>query len=155
MTEKAEKDKFVTYCGLYCENCIQRTNVGPEAKKLRESMKRAGYENFGHNISDFSIFWRFLSELSEKGGCAGCRSGGGNPNCQIRKCAVEKGVAACAFCEAYPCEEIKKLLADYPMLQKDNQFLKQIGLETWIFMQEKRRIQGYIYSDIIESAKKE
>jgi len=143
-------DKFVTYCGLYCENCIQRTNIGPEAKKLQESMKRAGYEKFGHLIPDFPVFWRFLSEFAENGGCVGCRSGGGNPYCQIRKCAIEKGVTVCALCGDYPCEEIKKMFAGYPMLEKDNKNLKEMGLDTWIFMQQKRRIRGYIYSDVIE-----
>ncbi|MCL2142204.1 MAG: DUF3795 domain-containing protein [Methanimicrococcus sp.] len=149
--QTAAADKFVTYCGLYCENCIQRTNVGPDAKKLQESLKRAGYEKFGHLIPDFPIFWRFLSEFSENGGCVGCVSGGGNPYCQIRKCAVEKGVLACVFCEAYPCEESKRMFVGYPMLEKDNQFLKEKGIDEWIFMQKKRRAQGYVYSDFIEN----
>jgi hypothetical protein len=43
----------------------------------------------------------------------------------------------------------------YPMLEKDNTFLKEMGLDTWIFMHQKRRIRGYIYTDEIEKAKEE
>ena len=152
--ENRDADKLPAYCGLYCGNCIQKTHVGPNAKKLLESMKRAGYEIFGSAIPDFPVFWAFLSETAKNGGCVGCRSGGGNPYCQIRKCAIEKNVLSCAFCDVYPCEAFRQSFVLYPMLLEDNLFLKEKGAEEWAMMQKKRRSQGYVYSDLIEQAKK-
>ena len=35
--------------------------------------------------------------------CDGCKSGGGNPECNLRKCAQEKGVENCGACAELPC----------------------------------------------------
>jgi hypothetical protein len=46
--------------------------------------------------------------------CDGCISGSdrlftGCANCKIRKCATEKGIKNCAYCEKYACEILMEL----------------------------------------------
>ena len=140
-------NKNITYCGLYCENCYQRTNIGPESKKLFESLKKLGYEQFIDKIPRFSDFWDYLSELAITNGCRGCREAGGNSYCKIRTCAQEKRVKICSLCNEYPCEEYKNIISVYPMLKEDNLYLKKYGLRAWLKMQKKRRLLGYTYTD--------
>jgi hypothetical protein len=35
-------------------------------------------------------------------------------DCQIRICAIEKGIENCAYCDDYPCEALEKLFATDP-----------------------------------------
>jgi hypothetical protein len=141
------ENELIAYCGIYCGNCIQLTNVGPEAAKLCESMKKAGYEHFGSAIPGFEQFWSFISDLAAKNGCNGCRKDGGNPYCKVRICARSKNVEMCTSCEEYPCKELDAFLAGYKMLEGDNSFLKENGKQCWLEMQNKRRAEGYNYTD--------
>jgi hypothetical protein len=146
--EEIEMDnEQIAYCGIYCGNCCQLTNVGPEAKKLCESMKKAGYELYGPYIPGFEQFWIFLSDLAAKNGCHGCRKDGGNPYCKVRICAREKNVEICTLCEEYPCKEFDAFFSDYVTLKDDNSFLKEHGIERWLEMQSKRRAEGFTYTD--------
>jgi hypothetical protein len=46
------------------------------------------------------------------GDCDGCKAETGRlfcTDCQIRICAVEKGIANCAYCDDYPCQQLEKL----------------------------------------------
>lgn len=140
-------DTFAAYCGLHCENCYQRAKIGPEAARLLSSMRRLDYERFGHMIPDFPAFWNFLTNLTESGGCRGCRGGGGNPYCKIRICAEEKENIMCAACGEYPCGEFADAFRHYPMLQDDNRLLLEKGWEKWSAMQAERCNQNYTYTD--------
>ena len=80
--------EFVTYCGLYCGLCAERTRIPAHAAALQAAMAEEGWPYWGPTMPDFVEFWRFLQELTE-GGCPGCRAGGGYPECQIRICARE------------------------------------------------------------------
>ncbi len=35
-------NKYIGYCGLYCENCVTKAKVEPAAKVLHDEMKQAG-----------------------------------------------------------------------------------------------------------------
>ena len=46
------------------------------------------------------------------GDCDGCKAQTGRlfcTGCEIRICAVEKGIENCAYCKNYPCELLEKL----------------------------------------------
>ena len=143
-------EKHLAYCGLYCENCLMRATIGPDAAKLRDDMKRMGFERFGPMIPKFPEFWEFLADMAEHRGCEGCREGGGNPYCEARKCAKEKNAAVCMACAEYPCGRLGALLADYPALRDDNQLFRAQGREKWEQMHEDRRRGGYTYPDAEE-----
>lgn len=90
--------RFVTYCGLYCGLCAQRGRIPQQAKALRESMVKEGYEVWGKEFPGFNNFWKFLNDLCNPDQvCSGCRQEGGPPFCSIRKCAQERKVDICVF----------------------------------------------------------
>ncbi len=131
-------EKYTCYCGLYCESCAVRARVNPAARLLHDEMKNAGFEEVLPFLPDGSNFWSFLKEMAENGACESCRAGSGNPACEIRICAKEKGVSMCAFCESYPCGKLTDFLGSHPTLKEDNELLRSIGIEEWGRLQDKR-----------------
>jgi len=98
----------------------------------------------GTRALDFEPLWRFLEGLAESEFSCSCREGTrGPPLCSIRKCAPEKGVDACPFCDGYPYERILGLAKDYVMMLADGKRMKEIGLDRWIDEQEERRTTGF------------
>jgi hypothetical protein len=45
--------------------------------------------------------------------CDGCRSDGkiADHECKARHCAREKGIESCAFCDEFPCDKMRHLMA--------------------------------------------
>lgn len=143
-----ERTHFVAYCGLYCNLCDHRTRIPEQAAALRESMRKADYEDFGPGIAGFDEFWRFLGDLTQPGDDKRCRTGKcGSPFCAIRKCAQEKGVDLCPYCDQYPCQHIETLAGLEPTLIQDGRRMQDIGLDAWIEEQGQRGKAGYCYGD--------
>lgn len=139
--------KEVTYCGLYCQLCSNCGRVPQQAKALKETMTRDGWPNWGGAIPNFESFWGFLEWLVTKD-CPGCRSGQcGDPDCKIRQCAQEREVVACAFCDEFPCAHMQAFSRRYPTVIADSQRLKEMGVEAWIAVMERRRQDGFCYAD--------
>ena len=139
--------KFICYCGLYCENCAVMAKVAPASRTLYDEMKKAGFEEIIEQIPGGEAFWPFLKGMAEHGICVSCVDGSGNPGCAVRICAKEKGVEMCAFCAEYPCEKFNAFFAGYPVLMRDNELLREQGLDAWAKLQDGRRASGYTYSD--------
>lgn len=141
--------RLVTYCGLYCDLCSQRARTPQQAKALKDTLKKEGFEFWGKDLPGYEQFWTLLGNLSDTDkSCPGCRQGGGNPGCEIRKCIKEKKLDVCSFCEEYPCEKINGLCKIYPTLITDGTRLKQVGTETWLEEQKARKETGFAYCDI-------
>jgi hypothetical protein len=102
--------KFSCYCGLYCKHCVVKVKVEPAAKVLYDEMKKAGFEDVISFIPGGEGFWPFLKSMANDGLCISCRDGSGDPDCTFRKCAKEKGVEMCAFCDEYPCDKFDAFL---------------------------------------------
>jgi hypothetical protein len=145
MTEQLE---FVTYCGLHCDLCAERTRIPQRATALRRAMAEEGWPYWGHTVPGFSQFWEFLEGLYANGGCPGCRAGGGPPECGIRACARERELELCSQCPDFPCERVEALGARYPTLIADNRRLQAVGLEQWRDEQRERAQRGVVYADI-------
>jgi len=139
--------KYNCYCGLYCENCAVKAKIGPASEILYKEMKNAGFEEIINFIPGGEKFWPFLKDMAEKGLCISCQEGGGNPGCSVRKCAKEKGLEMCAFCDDYPCKEFDPFINNYPTLKSDNDLLREKGMESWLKLQEERRASGFTYTD--------
>ena len=139
--------EFVTYCGLYCGLCADRTRIPQRAAALQAAMVEEGWPYYGPTMPGFEEFWRFLQELTE-GGCPGCRAGGGPPNCLIRVCARQRGLETCNQCDEFPCSRIEALATSYPTLIADNRRRQAVGLEQWLAEQEERARRGVAYADI-------
>ena len=140
-------NKFMCYCGLYCENCAVKAKVEPASKTLYDEMKKAGFEDIIQFIPDGEEFWRFLKSVSEEGTCISCRDGSGNPGCAVRICAKEKDIEMCALCEQYPCAKFDEFFKGYPILKNDNRLLREKGLDEWSKLQGERKEKGFTYTD--------
>jgi len=139
----------VTYCGLYCGLCSQCNRTPRQARALRETMQKDGWDQWGREMPQFAEFWEFLGRLVDLEAAASCRGGKcGAPFCGIRKCASQKGVDTCPFCDEYPCHRFEGLAKGYVTLLADGKRMREIGLDRWIEEQEARRATGFCYADI-------
>lgn len=140
---------LLAYCGLYCDLCSARFKIPDQASALRDSLRRADYEEHGPSQPGFDEFWRTLNNLAEPPGEKCCRLGTcGHPLCAIRKCAQEREQEMCIECEDYPCPHILTLSRSEPTLIQDGKRLQAIGLDAWIVEQQSRRRIGFCYDDV-------
>ena len=140
--------ELVTYCGLYCDLCAERTRIPQRAAALQAAMAEEGWPFWGPSVPGFAEFWSFLEGLASGEGCPGCRADGGFPGCQIRACARERGLDVCSQCAYFPCEHVEALAARYPTLIADNIRMRAVGLKQWLSEQEERARRGVVYADI-------
>ena len=96
-------DKMIAYCGLTCTECpaflATQKDDDNERKKIAEQWSK-----------------EFDSEIKpEDINCDGCMSTsdrhiGHWDECEIRKCAQERNVKNCAYCDDYICDILKNSL---------------------------------------------
>ena len=137
---------YICYCGLYCENCAVKAKVAPAAKTLYDEMLKAGFEGVIQYIPGGDGFWPFLKSMAEYGLCVSCREGGGDPGCAIRICAKEKAVEMCVLCGDYHCGRFETFQG-FGIYKKDNDLLREQGMEAWAKLQDERRRNGFTYTD--------
>ena len=103
---------MIAYCGLTCHTCAiylaTREANKDKQRGMRAEIAQVCNEKYGTHYKPEDIT-----------DCDGCRTKGGRlfagcTTCQIRKCARDKGVENCAYCNGYPCEELEKLFATEP-----------------------------------------
>ena len=141
--------RLVGYCGLYCELCAHRNRIPQQAHQLQKSLHEEGFDDwykYAPEMKDaFPPFWQFLQNLATLD-CT-CRTGGGPPDCKIRRCAKQKGIEICPQCKEYPCTLIQALAEHYPTVIQDGKRLQKISLENWVKEQEERAKRGVVYAD--------
>jgi hypothetical protein len=138
--------RFMCFCGLYCENCAVKVNVHPAAVVLRNELSNTGFEEVAPKLPGGGEFWSFLNDMADNWVCLSCKEGSGNPDCAIRTCAREKEVDMCALCDSYPCGLFDNFTEGYPILEQDNALLRDKGIEEWSKLQDERRARGFTYS---------
>lgn len=103
----------VSYCGIECNTCpIHLATLEQDKSRrqiLRESIARQCSELYGMDMK--------LEDITD---CDGCKADTGQLfsgclNCKIRKCAGQKNIETCAFCEKYLC----KTLGEHFLLNPD------------------------------------
>ena len=108
--------EMLSYCGLTCQTCpIHLATIESDDEKKREMRidiaqqikERYGQECKPEDVND----------------CDGCKTETGRlyfgcKNCQIRKCAGEKKLENCAYCNDYPCEELEQVFAIEPVIKE-------------------------------------
>ena len=111
MTE--QDNNVIAYCGLDCSQCFGYTKtISEAAKELRRVMRhermKVAWETMPF-LGEYSSFKKSLDALAGLS-CRGCRAGGGNPWCKIRKCCQKKGYDSCAQCSEFEtCDKLKTL----------------------------------------------
>ncbi len=104
-------DRMIAYCGLACDTCpIHLATLETDSRKqrsMRVSIARLCRDLYGMDLR--------AADITD---CDGCRIDGrlfvGCRDCDIRDCAMDRGLESCAFCEDYPCGLLEPHLADSP-----------------------------------------
>ena len=92
-------DTWIAKCGCDCAGCpTYKKNI--ETPEQRNRCSRA-----------WKQYWNIRLSPEKLRPCDGCQTPDEqNPtrylNCRVRKCAVHSGVENCAYCSAYPCDEV-------------------------------------------------
>jgi hypothetical protein len=114
----------VSYCGLLCSGCPIHWATRETDPKLKNKMRTA-----------IAILTRKLYNMDlcveDITGCDGCRIENGRlfPACEacpVRTCARERGLANCANCEDYICEELERFFVDNPEAKSRLEFIRSV-----------------------------
>ena len=93
--------RILAYCGLECTECPAFLATGTDDDTLRaKTAKRWSSKEWTVAPAEVN--------------CLGCTAETGHfkwcARCEVRGCAVEKGVATCAGCADYGCDTLEALL---------------------------------------------
>jgi len=96
-------ERLISACGLVCSECdaYLATQAGDAAAIERVAGEWS--KQFGATISAASVW------------CDGCMTAGERKvghaaDCEIRACVVGRGLANCAACDAYVCDQLESFL---------------------------------------------
>lgn len=107
------KSNDFAYCGLNCTSCQQKfTNIRLKLTELDDTFSKVNIASVVKQIPFMKGNYKGYRKLSNffMHECLGCRQGGGNPYCSIRKCAIKKGYSSCVECETDMCKRYKGIL---------------------------------------------
>ena len=105
MTEPSNptQDQFGP-CGILCSTCpLGSGAVADSAASTRKHITDCQIPSWspfmpGGEAIDWAAVDRALDWMTTYARCAGCRGGGGPPDCAIRLCARERGYELCSSC---------------------------------------------------------
>ena len=101
----------LAYCGLWCGSClVGNGTVNELSRKCAKAITDYGLPEWGPKGVDYDAMLRGLSTISTMKPCPGCLKGGGRTNCEIRACAISKGLAECVDCETQKACKNKKII---------------------------------------------
>lgn len=106
-------NQLIAYCGLDCEKCDARIATLNDDHELREKTAKLWSKLNGITIT------------AEMINCMGCRVDGVKTPfcsnyCQIRKCALDKGVETCGDCpDMENCQTVGMVLSNNPEALKN------------------------------------
>ena len=93
-------EKMIAYCGLVCIECPAYIATQADDKEALKRVAAQWSEEF------------HASFTAEDCLCDGCTSGSerlssySRGGCEVRACAIARGVVNCAYCDDYGCEKI-------------------------------------------------
>jgi hypothetical protein len=111
-----EKD-MIACCGLDCEECgafiATRNNDDRHRAKVAEEWSKL----YGASLKPEQI------------NCTGCRSRGVKFHycdnmCEVRKCAMGKGLENCASCDAFACSQLEEIFRRAPQARETLESLR-------------------------------
>ena len=112
-------DKMIAYCGIVCSECPGFIATQNDDDAKRTEVAEVWSKQYGHAIKPEDI------------NCDGCTSDDGKRHvgychiCEIRKCARDKAVLNCAYCDQYGCEKLTKFLAHVPQAKDTLETLRK------------------------------
>lgn len=93
--------QMIAYCGLICTDC--EAYIATQANDLAALERMAARAREEFNMPDATV---------ETAMCDGCltdshRLCGYCNQCQVRACALDRGLVNCAHCDDYGCEQLQ------------------------------------------------
>lgn len=87
-------------CGIWCGSCVVGNGTLRELTKgYGEVVRRYGLAEWAPKNFSFQEFTKGLASIQAIPPCSGCRKGGGRDDCEMRICALGKGIADCSECD--------------------------------------------------------
>lgn len=115
--------QLISYCGIYCAKCeIFIASTLSDQKKKAQLAKQLSEEK-GGKITPKDI------------SCLGCRASEKNSwtqDCQIRKCASEKGIEFCYQCEEFPCSNLQTFYKKNPGPRENLKKISKVGVDAFL-----------------------
>ena len=105
------EENLIAYCGLYCGDCFSyQGKIADLSRDLRKELRSNKFDKTAKSLSIMSFFkvfeeydkcYKVLGAMVKLRCKRGCRNGGGNPYCAIRKCCERKKYEGCWECDEY------------------------------------------------------
>jgi hypothetical protein len=139
-----ENKPIISYCGLFCSECFSNTGkIADLARDLRKELRQNRFDKTAESLSALSFFkvfnkypdcYEVLGAMVKLRCKKGCREGGGDPFCAIRRCCVRKGFEGCWECEEFEdCRKMDFLKANHGDAHiKNLRKIKRIGKEEFL-----------------------
>ena len=101
-------NRLIAYCGLVCSDCPAYIATQADDQATLERVASEWREMY--NAPEINV---------DSIVCDGCVTDGGRKcghwaECEIRVCAMERGVANCAHCEEYACGKLESFFGFVP-----------------------------------------
>jgi hypothetical protein len=111
----------IGFCGIWCGSCSAGNGSIMElARRFEKIATNYKLEKWVPKDFDFNEFMKGLASMQSMPLCLGCRKGGGNPNCTVRICALQKGVNDCSQCnQLIECRQFEHLEQEKPKIKQD------------------------------------
>jgi hypothetical protein len=118
--------ELIAYCGLYCGACSFRLAALENNREHIINMP-SQYDPIKNNPIEY---------------CPGCRLENKCDECEIRDCAVNKGINYCCECAEFPCEILNKFDNDgkphHREVLRNLSLLKKNGEIEWLEYMDKK-----------------
>ena len=107
--------EMIAFCGLNCAACqiyLATREKDPEKqRRMKEQVVQAIKKYYGQE-----------ERVEDINDCDGCKTQSprlyhGCLNCQIKKCASEKRLENCAYCNEYPCDKLSKFFGSDDIIE--------------------------------------
>lgn len=144
-----------TYCGIYCGACnIYSGDIALHAGELERILDSYGFTfrnapEIGEAYPDFKRVLDYIIKRFTPGPTCRSACNSGLQDCPIRKCAEERSVETCAFCDEFPCEKLQVLEPEYGIVAELRE-QKEKSLQAWADKMAARVAAGWSYVDLLD-----
>jgi len=145
----------IGYCGIWCGSCVVGNGaLGELTGRYRQIIEGYGLEEWIPSEFDFNEFSKGLVSIQATPVCPGCRKEGGAPGCQLRACALDRGVEDCIECGIpETCDNLERLkkmrsgALDAGLKVKSSVSKREELIEEWTENLKKRWPTNILFSD--------
>ena len=132
--------RMTAYCGLCCADCIpSRRELFVLLDRLEALLRQVQFERYAElkaaRDPEFNKYPRFLAMLRKLKTLrcpAPCRDGGGNPSCEVKRCARNHGLDGCWQCaRRRRCAFLDPLRRAHPNLDYHLALIARMGPAEW------------------------